>query len=192
MSTLEGHRALMCRSVSSRGWTALLVPLLLAASVTLACGGQKSKSRSESELPEGPASELDDEEQAATAPNPADPTREPRPEGVIYRSELARATHGGRPGYLLGQLQPEPYRPRGSREGWVITTVFPKDPDLCMPGCDLFPGDVLLTVNGSPLERPEQLSALMEKLATADKLDVRLVRDGKLHERSYAIVDEAN
>jgi type II secretory pathway component PulC len=89
----------------------------------------------------------------------------------------------------MRQLDPEPYRPAGRFQGWRINKVFPDDPTLCAGECDLRPKDVILTVNGSPLERPEQLSKLVEGIGEMAELEVRLIRDGKLHERTYAIVD---
>lgn len=164
-------------------------PSVLAATLLLACA---SGPRSSDALPEGPPSQLGDEDAQAGAAEspPAAEASLPRPENTIYRDELLRATAGGKPAYLLRELAPEPYRPRGAREGWVIGSVFPSDPGLCAPGCDLMPGDIILTVNGSPLERPEQLSELISQLESMTSLDVRLVRDGKLHERSYDIVDQ--
>ena len=67
--------------------------------------------------------------------------------------------------------------------------VFPDDPGLCSHGCDLYPGDVILTVNGNPLERPEHLSDLMASLDETTKLEVRLIREGKLHQRTFVLVD---
>lgn len=120
----------------------------------------------------------------------APPVQRSRPPNTIFRSELVRATKGGKPGYLLNQLgPPEPYRPAGRFQGWKVTEVFPDDPELCAPGCDLLPGDVVLSVNGSPLERPDQLSTLVERIGTLSELKVRIIRDDALHERSYAIVD---
>lgn len=120
---------------------------------------------------------------------PSETQERPREPGTIFRDELVRATAGGKPGYLMRQLDPEPYRPSGRFQGWRINRVFPDDPTLCAGKCDLRPKDVILTVNGSPLERPEQLSALVETIGEMTELRVRLVRDGKLYERTYAIVD---
>jgi S1-C subfamily serine protease len=148
-------------------------------------------SEPDSELPEAePAPLIDTSEYTGPAEEPPDAaSSEPRPESVIYRSELARATANGKAGYLLSQLGPEPHRPRGRWEGWRITTVFPSDPGICAPGCDLYPGDVILTVNGSPLERPEQLSELMAKLGEMETLSVRLIRNGELHSREFQVIE---
>lgn len=130
-----------------------------------------------------PASEPLSGDQAA-------PAAVSRPENTIFRSELDRATHGGKPAYLLAQLGPEPYRPGNRFIGWKITSVWPADPDLCGLGCDLAPGDVILTVNGKTLERPEQLSALMADISTVDQLRVKSLRDGKMRDRTYMIAED--
>lgn len=111
-----------------------------------------------------------------------------RPPGAIYRAELRRATQDGSAAYLLGQLRPEPYRPQGRFEGWIITAVWPGDPDLCAPGCDLQIGDVILEVNGSKLERPEDLADAMSTLETLETLELRGLRDGQYFERSHPIL----
>ena len=114
----------------------------------------------------------------------------PRPEHTIYRSELARATHDGRPPYLMQQLGPEAYRPNGRFIGWKITKVWPSDPELCAPGCDLQPGDVIVAVNGRPIEYPEHLSELMEKLPKMETLKIRMLRNGELRVNEYAIAED--
>ncbi len=116
----------------------------------------------------------------------ADPPK--RPPGAIFRSEVRRATQDGSAAYLLGQLRPEPYRPQGRFEGWIITALWPGDPDLCAPGCDLRIGDVILSVNGSKLDRPEDLAEAMTKLETLESLDLRGLRDGQYFERSHPIL----
>jgi hypothetical protein len=122
-------------------------------------------------------------------PTPAADLSE-RPPGAIYRNELWRATKGGSAAYLLGQLGPEAYAPQGRFEGWVITRVWPADPELCAPGCDLVVGDILLSVNGSKLETPEQLSNALSDLDALERLDVTGIRGGEFFERSYAIVPD--
>jgi hypothetical protein len=111
-----------------------------------------------------------------------------RPPGAIWRSELRRATQDGSAAYLLGQLRPEPYRPQGRFEGWIIGAVWPGDPELCAPGCDLQIGDVILGVNGSKLEHPEDLADMMSKLETLETLELRGLRDGQYFERSHPIL----
>lgn len=145
----------------------------------LAC---RPEPRGSESLLEGEHAPLIDETAGVEAePQPA------RPPGVIYRSELRRATRDGSAAYLLGQLQPEPYRPQGRFEGWIITAVWPGDPELCEPGCDLQIGDVILGVNGSKLERPEDLADAMTSLDTLETLELRGLRDGQYFERTHTI-----
>jgi len=114
-----------------------------------------------------------------------------RPRDTIFRAEIQRATARG-PGYLLRQLGPEVYRPHGRFAGWTITRLFPDDPTLCGSSCDLAVGDVIVTVNGNPLERPEQLASLLESAPTLQSLSVVSLRAGNLRERTYRIADEPN
>ncbi len=119
-----------------------------------------------------------------------EPERAPRPAGAIYRSEVVRATQGGSAAYLMAQLGPEPYRPQGQFEGWVVTRVWPNDPDLCAPGCDLAPGDILLSVNGSKLETPEQLSNLLGRIDELESIDLVGIRGGQFFERSHPVLPD--
>jgi S1-C subfamily serine protease len=156
-----------------------LAPLFLL--VALGC-----RPRSEGEAPAVGASEPEPHtEQAAEHPDQPE-----RPPGTIFRSELVRATQGGNAPYLLGQLGPEAYSPQGRFEGWIITRVWPGDPKLCAPGCDLRAGDIILSVNGSKLETPEQLTNLIANLDAVETLEVRGIRAGEFFERSYSILPD--
>jgi type II secretory pathway component PulC len=112
----------------------------------------------------------------------------PRPARTIYRDELVRALGQG-PAYLLRQLGPEPHRPQGKWVGWRITRVFPDDPGLCRGGCDLLVGDVVLSVNGNTLERPEQLSDLVQALPSATTLVVERLRGGAYETVEWRLAD---
>jgi hypothetical protein len=118
------------------------------------------------------------------------PEGPPRPEGAIFRSELIRATQGGSASYLLAQIAPEAYRPQGRFEGWMITRVWPADPELCAPGCDLRPGDVILSVNGSKLETPEELSNLLARIDQLDAIELTGIRGGEFFERSHPVLPD--
>lgn len=129
-------------------------------------------------------------EAVASDDGATEPERAPRPAGAIYRSEVVRATQGGSAAYLMSQLGPEPYRPQGQFEGWVVTRVWPNDPDLCAPGCDLAPGDILLSVNGSKLETPEQLSNLLGRINELESIDLVGIRGGQFFERSHPVLPD--
>ena len=136
--------------------------------------------------------------EGATADNAAEPdtARPPddegpsRPEGAIYRSELVRATQGGSASYLLSQLGPEAYKPQGRFEGWVITRVWPGDPQLCAPGCDLRRGDIILSVNGSKLQTPEELSNILARLDELESIELSGMRNGEFFAHSHPILPD--
>lgn len=155
-----------------------LAPLLVLSA--LAC-----RPRSEGGEAPDTGSIADDTQVGNDAEQPIEPTRPP---GVIYRSELDRATQGGNAPYLLGQLAPEAYSPQGRFEGWIITRLWPGDPDLCTDDCDLRVGDIILSVNGAKLDTPEQLSNLLAEIETLERIDVTGIRDGEFFENSYTVV----
>jgi type II secretory pathway component PulC len=130
------------------------------------------------------------EESAESGTSTPEPERPPRPAGAIYRSEVVRATQSGSAAYLMSQLGPEPYRPQGRFEGWVVTRVWPGDPELCAPGCDLMPGDILLSVNGSKLEMPEELSNLLGRIDEIESIDLVGIRGGEFFERSHPVLPD--
>lgn len=133
--------------------------------------------------------DLEDEVTADAAEQAPAPIPTDRPPQTIYRSEIHRALARG-PGHLLRQLEPEPFRHQGHFVGWEIGAVFPDDPDLCAPGCDLEVGDVILSVAGDRLQTPAALSNLIEKLPRMNELEVRSLRDGKRRVVTYRIVDD--
>ena len=57
-------------------------------------------------------------------------------------------------------------------------------------GVDLKPGDVVTSVNGMPIERPEQAQTAFDSLEVASELRVAFERDGRPQELVYAIVDD--
>jgi len=57
-------------------------------------------------------------------------------------------------------------------------------------GVDLKPGDVITSVNGLPIERPEQAQTAFESLEVSSELRVAYDRDGQPHELVFAIVDD--
>ncbi len=115
-------------------------------------------------------------------------TRDARPPATIYRSEIDHALARG-PGYLLYELGPEPFRASGRFVGWEITRVFPEEPGLCAPGCDLQVGDVILSVNGDRLETPQALSNMIDALPSMDTLVIKSLRDQRRRVASYALRD---
>jgi hypothetical protein len=56
-------------------------------------------------------------------------------------------------------------------------------------GVDLRPGDVVTSLNGFPIERPEQAQTAFDSLEVASELRVAYERAGEKRELVYAIVD---
>lgn len=130
-----------------------------------------------------PAAKLDEENGAA--PTSADATAA-GPSDTIARTDLERVLAHG-PGWLLRQIAPEPYRPKGRFEGWLITDVFPDAPELCAARCDLRKGDVILSVAGDPVETPDAFVALLARLPELSEIEVVRLRDGALERKRFAI-----
>lgn len=54
-------------------------------------------------------------------------------------------------------------------------------------GVDLQPGDTLLSVNGLPLERPEEAVQIWNALRVASELTVEYLREGERRQLRFAI-----
>lgn len=57
-------------------------------------------------------------------------------------------------------------------------------------GVDLRPGDVIISVNGFPIERPEQAETVFDSLDLASELRVAYEREGQPREIVYSIADD--
>jgi type II secretory pathway component PulC len=57
-------------------------------------------------------------------------------------------------------------------------------------GVDLKPGDVVISVNGFPIERPEQAQTAFESLQVSSELRVSYDREGQPRELVYTILDD--
>jgi type II secretory pathway component PulC len=91
-------------------------------------------------------------------------------------------------GDFLTRLEVAPFAPGGKFRGWRIAKLREGDP--LWAGVDLAPGDVVTSVNGRPIERPEQALTAFQSLAVATELRVAYERDGARRELVYPIDDE--
>jgi S1-C subfamily serine protease len=85
------------------------------------------------------------------------------------------------------EIDDQPVLVGGHFHGFRLTAL--RDPDF-WSGVDLQAGDVITSVNGMPIERPEQAQAAFESLDAAKELRVAYDRDGKPRELVYAIVED--
>jgi type II secretory pathway component PulC len=84
------------------------------------------------------------------------------------------------------ELDDQPVRVDGKFHGFRIAALH----DGFWMGVDLKPGDVVTSVNGFPIEHPEQAKTAFDSLEVASELRVAYERDGQAREIVYAIVDD--
>jgi S1-C subfamily serine protease len=133
-----------------------------------------------------------------SAPPTSEPSRAPRPAtsaevapaprpGRFWRRDVTATLSRGL-GDFLTRLEVEPVAPGGKFRGWRIVKLRQGDP--LWAGVDLAPGDVVTSVNGRKIERPEEALAAFQSLAVASELRVTYERDGARRELVYPIDDE--
>lgn len=118
------------------------------------------------------------------------PLTEPEPQrqdGTIGRSQLSAVLQAG-PGRLLQQIQLAPLREGKKFVGFKIRTWFPGNPELQSERIRV--GDVVLAVNGRRIERPEDLMTVWAELPAAERVTVRLLRNGAEQDVEFPIVED--
>ena len=132
---------------------------------------------------------------------PKDPTGAPPPrpsasasasahpqDHVLARSAVRAVVARGLGAFLQHvEVDDRPVFVQGHFHGFSIAKL--SDPPF-WAGVDVRPGDVVISVNGLPIERPEQAQAAFESLATATELRVLLERDGQPKELAFPIADD--
>lgn len=84
------------------------------------------------------------------------------------------------------ELDDHPVVVHGKFRGFRIVALHGAD---FWRGIDLRPGDVVTSVNGFPIERPEQAVTVFDSLDLASELRVAYDRDGQPREMIYSIAD---
>jgi S1-C subfamily serine protease len=147
--------------------------LLAAGIVAGGCGGQSSAA------PQAPVSA------PASAPDAGNrPVARP---GRIARRDMMPVLSGGL-GAFLSRIEVKPAATKGRFGGWQIVALHWEG--TSMAGVDLQPGDVVTSVNGRPIERPEQALSCWQTLAVARELRVSFERGNDRRELFYPIDDE--
>lgn len=118
----------------------------------------------------------------SAAPAPAAPA--PRPAGTLYRNEVDDLINQGFPAFLQ-KVQVEPSLDNGRFRGWAIVSLSPPE---FWQGVDLKPGDVVVSVNGLPIERETEAFDAFESLRAADRLEVKYFRAGQPRTLAYKII----
>jgi type II secretory pathway component PulC len=124
---------------------------------------------------------------AQPAPQPAMAAADVAGRVEIARSELLAVLDAGL-GRFLGRVATEP-----AREGNVFLGFRVVSLDTAFRAADadvgVRDGDVIVRVNGQPIERPEQALAVWEGLRVASTLAIEYLRAGERREARFAIVD---
>lgn len=120
--------------------------------------------------------------QGAPAQSAATPAEAAVAAGHLARADVEGVLQKGPP-WLLRRVKMEEVIREGKFVGWRILT-------LSLPDAwkvDLKPGDVVKTVNGLALERPDDLFAAWMQLHSAVELRLACEREGKAHEVAMPI-----
>lgn len=104
--------------------------------------------------------------------------------GTIARARLVAVLDAGPPSFLR-QLEVAPKLQGDRFIGWELVQLVDRGSPLY--DVDVAPGDVLLSVNGRQLSRPDQLQALWDSLRTANEVTAQLWRGGAKLELAFAI-----
>jgi type II secretory pathway component PulC len=148
------------------------VPLLVALAV-VACGGAPPP-------PAAPAA-------AALSARPAAPTLAPAGHS-LPRSAVHTVVAQGLGAFLQHvEIDDHPVLLAGRFHGFRVAAL--RDAAF-WSGVDLRPGDVVTSVNGFPIEHPEQAQTVFDSLDVASELRVAYERDGQPRELAYAIVED--
>jgi hypothetical protein len=104
--------------------------------------------------------------------------------GTIARDRLTAVLDAGPPSFLR-QLEVAPKMSGDRFVGWELVQLVDRQSPL--HDVDVAPGDVLLSVNGQPLSRPDQLQLVWDSLRTANELTAQLWRGAGKLELAFAI-----
>jgi S1-C subfamily serine protease len=164
------------------------VPLRAALfSLLLACAGGEKTPRTPAAAPPPPPVQEADAGVSGEA-NAAEQDRtlragqgDPAYLGVLDRKGLSTVIDQGL-GRVLARLKLSPAMRNGRYEGFRVSEI---DPAWASAGIQV--GDVLLRLNGQPIERPEQAQVAFESLRVASEVALELSRNGKTTTLRYRV-----
>ena len=121
-----------------------------------------------------------------TAPRAVAPPGKGLRTGTIARASLIAVLDAGL-GTFLRQVEVTPRQAGDRFVGWQLVQVL--DHTGPLHDVDLAPGDVLLSVNGQPLARPEQAQAMWDSLRTASEVTAQLWRGPTKLELKFTVTN---
>ena len=95
--------------------------------------------------------------------------------GTIARDRLIAVLDAG-PGAFLRQFEVNAKKHGDRFVGWELVQLVGQPSANPLYDVDLVPGDVLLTINGKPISRPDQLNTVWETLRTSNEVTAELWR----------------
>lgn len=110
---------------------------------------------------------------AAPAASAGEPAKAVVIEGRLTRAEVQAVLERGPQRFIAG-LRVAPHMVGGRFVGFRIEAIAPESP--LVNGRAVVPGDVVVSVNGESVERPEQFMRAWEVVKGADRLEVLLLR----------------
>ena len=143
------------------------IPVLFGM-VFVACGGGQLSSRTSTSA-----------QPTVVSPEPAKPAP-----NTLWREDVDPVLEAG-PGSFLQKVQVQPVVDAGKFLGWEVMSL---QPPHFWQDVDLAPGDVVLSINGMPVERPEHAMAVFQSLAKASELRVAYLRGAQERELAFKIV----
>lgn len=109
------------------------------------------------------------------------------PAGTLWREDVESVLAAG-PGRFLQKVSVDPLVDGGAFVGWELLSLQPAG---FWQGVDLRPGDVVISINGLPVERPEHALAIFGALKKASELRVSYLRGAEERELAYRILPRA-
>lgn len=163
------------------------VVLALAACASTPAPAPVSPAPAANETEPTSASEAAEAEQGGNeAPRTLTTGGQPDYLGAIDRAGLRAIIDQGL-GRVLARLQLSPVLVKGKFQGFRVNQI-----DSAWAASGVAVNDVVLRLNGAPIERPEQALAAFESLRVASELALELSRDGQTMALRYRIEDSAS
>jgi hypothetical protein len=110
----------------------------------------------------------------------------PAPPGALWRRDVNAVLDEGL-GRFLQHAELDPEVQAGAFVGFRVLELRPA---AWWQGVDLVPGDIVMQVNGMPIEQPTEAHAAFESLRQATQLRVKYMRKGEARELVYSILDK--
>jgi len=120
----------------------------------------------------------------ATSSNQSAGTRTAVATGTLQRADVERVVDAGL-GRFLGSIVIEPSLSAGKFKGWSIVGLQPAD---LWSGVDLRPGDVVMKVNGMPIEREVEAFDAFQAVRQAPMLEITYLRQNQPRTLRFTIV----